>query len=417
MFDRVIIKNISSLFSMRIGSYIIPLITLPYLVRTLGVEGYGYLGFSFAIMQYMILAVNYGFDLSATSEIAKSKGDKYAISKVFWNVSIIRVVTALSCFPLIIIASAVFETIDKITPILFACYVSVISTALFPQWLFQGKEQLGVISTVRVVLQFFTIPLLFIFVKNSNNIWQAALINGIPIVGVAFIGLILINKRRWICWTRPTWVSLKSQYKEGFHIFISTASISLYTTSVVIILGAMSGAVSVGYFTAADRLIKAVLGLYGTISNAFYPRVNSVVIESKVKAIILIRKLAKLLFFTATVSSVLLFLLSEYIVKILFGAEFVVTSELLKILAWLPMIICLSNIFGVQVLIPFGYKKDFSRILIYSGIASLLFLIPLIYNFDEYGAATSIIITELVVTLLMWLTVKNKKLLRVNNEI
>ncbi|MDC4167541.1 oligosaccharide flippase family protein, partial [Photobacterium damselae] len=63
MLDRILIKNIASLFSIKASGLIIPLITVPYLVRTLGVEGYGYLGFSLAIIQYSILFVNYGFDL------------------------------------------------------------------------------------------------------------------------------------------------------------------------------------------------------------------------------------------------------------------------------------------------------------------------------------------------------------------
>ena len=63
MLDKRIIKNISSLFSLQMATYIIPLINLPYLVRVLGVEGYGYLGFSLAITQYANLIINYGFAL------------------------------------------------------------------------------------------------------------------------------------------------------------------------------------------------------------------------------------------------------------------------------------------------------------------------------------------------------------------
>lgn len=76
MFDKILVKNIGSLFGIKLAGYVIPLITLPYLVRTLGIESYGYLGFSIAIVQYFVLFVNYGFDLSATSHIAKNGNDK-----------------------------------------------------------------------------------------------------------------------------------------------------------------------------------------------------------------------------------------------------------------------------------------------------------------------------------------------------
>lgn len=76
MFDHVIIKNILSLFSIKVASYIIPLVTLPYLVRVLEPQGYGLLGFSAAIMQYFAIATSYGFDLSATNKIAKENSKK-----------------------------------------------------------------------------------------------------------------------------------------------------------------------------------------------------------------------------------------------------------------------------------------------------------------------------------------------------
>jgi PST family polysaccharide transporter len=104
MFDKTIIKNISSLFSIQVASYIIPLITLPYLVSTLGVEGFGYLGFSLAITQYAILIINYGFDLSATSAIAKCRNNISKVSEIFWYVLSIRLLSFSLTFIMIIIA-------------------------------------------------------------------------------------------------------------------------------------------------------------------------------------------------------------------------------------------------------------------------------------------------------------------------
>ncbi|MFT6918570.1 MAG: PST family polysaccharide transporter [Cognaticolwellia sp.] len=412
MFDKVILKNISSLFGIRVAGYIIPLITLPYLVRVLGVEGYGYLGFSVAIVQYFILVVNYGFDLSATSNIAKIPNNKKQISKIFWNILLIRTAAAAIGLATLIIASVFFSSLGNILSVILACYVSVVGAALFPQWLFQGKEQLGLISTARIILQFLTFPLLFVFVTKTNDIWQAALIGSLPSFLIAIVAVFIIIKREWIDWYKPSWLGIKHEIIDGWHIFISTASISLYTTSVTVVLGIVSGAISVGYFTAADRLIKAVLGVYGPISDAFYPRINAAVADSKEKAVILITKLCKLILSIAMCMSITLFCLSDWIIQLLFGSEFSTSADLLKILAFLPVVISLSNIFGIQTLISFGYKKVFSRILIVTGCLSLLLLIPLTIFFAEYGAAISVLVTEVIVTFSMWSAVNKLKILK-----
>ncbi|MFA7311696.1 MAG: flippase [Shewanella sp.] len=414
MFDKLILKNIGSLFGIQIAGYVIPLITLPYLVRVLGVEGYGYLGFSLAITQYFILIVNYGFDLSATSNIAKVSKDKGRISEIFWNVLLIRLFASFIGLILLIIAIYSFSNLYEIFPILLSCYIMVLGTAMFPQWLFQGKERLGLVSTVRVALQFCTIPLIFIFVTGKENIWQAALIGSMPTLGIAIISALIIFRRGWIVWIRPTSRAIKNELIAGWHIFISTAAINLYTTSVTVVLGVIAGPVSVGYFTAADRLMKAILGLYGPLSNAFYPRINSAVMESTSKALILIKKLATCIFSIAIISSFCLYFLSDYITLMLFGRGFSVTADLLKILCILPIVIGLSNILGVQVLIPFGYKKEFSKILMFSGVISILILIPLSFLYEEYGAAVSVLITEVIVTTLMWLTVNKKRIFKKN---
>lgn len=412
MFDKTIIKNISSLFSLQMAGYIIPLITLPYLVRTLGMEGYGYLGFSLAITQYAGLLVNYGFHLSATSAIAKCRDDKQKVSEIFWNITVIRMLTFFLSLILIILASTIVPEINEVLPILMACMIAVLGAVLFPQWLFQGKEQLGLISIARILAQVATVPLILFLVNNSDDIWLSALISSSAFLIVSIYALWLVYARQWVRFVKPTISSMKTQLLDGWHIFISTAAISLYTTSVTVILGFISGPESVGYFVAADRLIKAVLGIYGTLSNAFYPRVNALVSVSVGKAKKLLVKLGVLLFSIAAVCSALVFLLAEFVVLLLFGEGHEQTVFILKVMSILPVVISLSNLAGIQILIPFGYKKAFSKILIFSGLISLLILLPMVSAFNELGAALSVVITEVIVTVLMLYTVYKQKIMK-----
>ena len=401
MFDKTMIRNISSLFSIRIASYLIPLITLPYLVRTLGVEGYGYYGFCLAITQYAILAINYGFDLTITRAVARFRRDKQKISELYWNVTTIKLVVWLFCFIMLVLFSNIFDRIEEVRYILFSFMLLALSSVLFPQWLFQGKEQLGHISLVRITMQILSLPLLFIFVKVETDIWKAAIISGCAPFCAAVYSLFLIKKRAWLFFNFPSLRMIKEQLLEGWHVFISTAAISLYTTSVTVILGFVTGPASVGYFVAADRIIKASLGLYGSISSAFYPRVNSLVDSNKIDAIKTIFNLSKVLISIAVISCVGLFLFSDYLVLLLFGSQHFIVADLLKILSVLPVFISLSNLAGVQVLIPFGYKREFSRVLVIAGCTSLVILVPAVSFYSEYGAAISVVFIEFLVSVMM----------------
>lgn len=96
--DLTVFKNIISLFSIRFAGYIIPLITLPYLVKVLQPVGFGYLSFGIAVLQYCTLVVNYGFDLSATRKIAQNRENVHYISDIFWNILFLRLFISLVGF-------------------------------------------------------------------------------------------------------------------------------------------------------------------------------------------------------------------------------------------------------------------------------------------------------------------------------
>ncbi|MBD4005361.1 oligosaccharide flippase family protein, partial [Xanthomonas citri pv. citri] len=76
----------------------------------------------------------------------------------------------------------------------------------------------------------------------------------------------------------------------GFHVFISTSAISLYSTGIVIILGFISGPTSVGNFNAANTIRNALQGLLNPITQAIYPRISSTLVLNRVKGVILIKK-------------------------------------------------------------------------------------------------------------------------------
>ena len=70
---RGLIKNYSSLGLVQLSNYILPLITLPYLSRVLGVDFFGLVMMAQAIMIYLTIITDYGFNLTATKEIAKNR--------------------------------------------------------------------------------------------------------------------------------------------------------------------------------------------------------------------------------------------------------------------------------------------------------------------------------------------------------
>jgi PST family polysaccharide transporter len=88
--NRTIVSNIFSLGTLQIFSYILPLITLPYITRVIWPEKYGIVAFAGAFVAYFLIFVNYGFNLTATRDISIHREDKNKVSEIFWNIMAIK---------------------------------------------------------------------------------------------------------------------------------------------------------------------------------------------------------------------------------------------------------------------------------------------------------------------------------------
>ncbi|MFQ1802258.1 flippase [Aeromonas veronii] len=408
--DKTLFKNIASLFGIQGMNYLIPLITLPYLVRVLDPIGYGSLGFSLAIVQYCCMLTDYGFNLSITQQIAVYRDDKLKVSKLFWSVLFCKMGMAILSLLAVSIAVYFVPKLNEVSLIVYSGLLMVLGNVLFPTWLFQGKEKMGWIAISNITARLLAIPLIFIFVNKPEHAYIAALITSLTTILAGYIGLYFVWRQKWVIWYRPTFSDVAEMLRDGWHVFISTAAISLYTTSTTVILGFISGPIAVGYFVAADKLRQAVQGLITPFFQALYPRVNATMAKSREEGFLLIRKILKWQGIFTFSLSIAIFLTAPLMISLAYGEQYDAAVPVLFLMAWLPFVVGLSNVFGMQTLLVLGYKAIFSKILMMAGVINVIFILPLTYYNAEVGAATSVLLTEIIVTIVMVVVIIKKKI-------
>lgn len=408
--NRSLLRNILSLFFLQGANYLLPLITLPYLVRTLGAEGYGRLGFGLAFVQYFVLFSDYGFNLSATRSIAQNQQDRLRLSQLFWSVTACKLILGIAGFMILLLLSQSIPTLHATQDVLLAAYLLVLGNILFPIWLFQGLETMGRIATGSLIAKALAVPAIFWLVQRPDDAWLAAAIQGTTTIAAGLLAIDFIRRERWIYWVRPTWNDLKEQFSKGWHMFLSTAAISLYTTSNAVILGFLAGNTAVGHFVAADKIRQAVQGLISPVSQAIYPRVNALMQQDRSAAFRLIRQLLLGQGGATLLLSLLLGGFAPLIVQLAYGAGHQETVTVLRGLAPLPFLIGLNNVLGVQTMLTLSMEQLFSRILLVSGLCNLVLIVPLSLYHGAAGAASAALITECLVTYAMGWTLYRRKI-------
>ncbi|WP_321422170.1 flippase [uncultured Methanobacterium sp.] len=403
-----IIDNIISLLGLQGFNYILPLITFPYLTRVLGPDKYGLLAFALAFIGYFQILTDYGFNWSATREISINRSDDEKVSEIYSSVMTTKAILMVLSFLLMMVVVFSFEKFRSDWILYFFTFGLVVGNLLLPTWFFQGMERMRYISILNICIGLIYTISIFIFVRNSSDYLYVPIINTMGTLIIGIYSLRIVRKEFDITFLRPSLNDIKYQLKEGWHVFLSTAAISLYTISNTFILGFFASNTVVGYYSVADRVIKMVSGLLGPISQSIYPYISSLAIKSRQDTINFLKKTTILIGTFSFIISTILFLFGGFIIYILAGPEFNESVILIQIMAFLPFIIALSNIFGIQTMLPFNYKKAFSKIIIIAGVINIILALILSPVFKALGVSVAVVITEIFVTIVMYYYLKVK---------
>lgn len=403
-----ILTNATSLLILQIANYIIPLIIFPYLVRTLGTEKFGLLAFSQAFTQYFIIFTDYGFDLTATRDIALNQNDPQRISKIFWNIMTIKFSLAIFCLLLLSFILLILKIPDSEKFVYYATFLTVFGTVLFPTWFFQGIEKMNFIPILVLTSKTISLLLILAFVRGTGDYLLAAFFQSLGwfLAGVlGFATSIFFFPKIFI---PPKWQEIKKFLIDGWYVFVSQLSTTILGNTQTFILGLFSGFQNVGYFSIADKITRAFVGISAPISKAIYPRVSAQFKESKKEPMVFLKKVLIFGGLIFLFLSLVLIFGATAIVKLITGKTNGTIETLIKIMGIIPFTIFINNIFGTQVMLNVGMQKHFMYSLIFSGILTIVLSLILVPVYGPFGSALVVLFTEIFLMGLMYVFIHQR---------
>jgi PST family polysaccharide transporter len=286
----------------------------------------------------------------------------------------------------------------------------VLGSVLSPVWFFQGVEKMSYLAIINITIRTISTILIFIMIKSQSDYILFITINSSTFILIGLTGLfIAINKFK---------IQIKLQSREmifkmirdGWNIFLSSVWINLYTTSNTFILGLFTNNTIVGYFAAADKIRIAFQGLQSTVSQSVFPFVSKLAKESVNDFLKFNRKLFKFSGISGLVISLIILFFASEITNLILGKNFAYSADILRIISFLPFLISLSNVAGIQTMIPLGYDKSFNKIIAFAAFVHIALLLIFVPDYIAYGVAYTVLLTETIVTFLMLSFLRSKKI-------
>jgi len=396
-----LIKNIAALSSLQMAALVLPLLTIPFLTRVLGVEVWGRVIFVQIVLSYFCQVTSWGFGWSGTRKVSALRDRPDELSRILVTTWFAQFLLAIAVFLVLGLLINFIPFFQKDVLLYVAGMGLIIGNVLFPIWFLNGLERMTESATIQIMARITVVLMTFAFIKSPADaallLWINALGSIIP--GALCLWWLRRNfKIRWLDFSfRAAWFEIR----EAASIFLSTLAISFYTTAIPIALGVISGSSAVAYYSLADRARQAAQAALAPISQALFPRMSHLFVTDKISAVKLLKKSGFLILVFSALLSISLWVFAPIIVNILGGEAFESASSLLRWLSVLPFVVSLSNIFGVQIMLPNNENKAFNVILGVAGILSLVFMVPVISLEGSTGAVLIMVATELGVTLAM----------------
>lgn len=393
------------------ANYLLPLFVWPYLMVVFGAEQFGVYSFGLSLAQYLMLLVDFGFNLTASKQIALAQSNTEETNRLF-SATLCAKLLLLALSGLLALAISLLPMYRIYRTVVWITWLMVVGNTFSLFWLFQGKGKVRLVSIVNTALKLLILPLTFVLVKTSADVNIAAWIQVAVFVGAGIVTVTLAYRMRLARLVRVRWKDVKSQLRNSWSVFLSNAATSTYTALFVVILAYMVSADEVGKYAAAEKIVRCACYLiWVPVSQAYFPRISKLSVENRGEGLRLVRKLTLILAIVLTLAGVALVVGAEPLVALL-GKDYTGITELMLILAAVPALVGIGGVQGQMGLIAMGGEREkqiFRNVYLIAGVVALISVCVFAYLWGMMGAAVALVLTEFSVCIGMWSANNRKK--------
>lgn len=384
--------NVLNLFISNGASFLVPLLQIPYLTRTLGAEEFGLYIFSYSIITFMMIITDYGFELYAPGKIIKNEID---VDVIFTHVLIIKsalfIISAAFILMIFISTKYYIGRLDILTWLVLAVFFNSFSML----WLFQANEVIYVYSRITVVTKLIAVGLIYLFVKSSNDLNIVFAIICITNAATLIISFAFCKNRFQLKFVRIKLHETLTLAKEAFEYFASRLGVSIYSALGGFVIGAFSGSlIQVAYYGAAHQLYSAGLQTLSAISTPLLPYMV------RTKNFRVLYKIVALSLFLTAMGASIGFLWGDFILSAIYGEDFSAAKPVLNVFMVTVFFSVLGQQIGYPALVPLGKGRQANLSVIYAGIAQAI-MIGVIVMLKLNITAVMIAVTYLVCDIIM----------------
>jgi len=390
-------RDVALLYAVHLASYVLPLVTVTYVARVLGPAQWGLLAFFHSFGLYTSQIIEYGFNLSATRDVARLRGSVDARAAALSEVNAAKVMLAAGFVAALVPAFFLLPLFHE-NPLLFTMAAAYsLAQGFGMMWYFQGLGRIRELAGIDVLSRAVASILTCIAVRSQGDAWKMIALNTAACLVTAAIGLARSYRE-----TPPRALSFRGgirMLRSGFPLFLFRGASTLFTSANGFLLGLFAPPVTVGYYAGAERAHRGLVALLYPLTQVLYARLSYSMGQQALDK----KRLGRSGFQAMLAAGLLLgaaaWILAPWIIRALLGPGFEPSVPALRILAVALVADSIATSLGMQWMLPLGLDRQFTTVILAAGLTNLTLAPLLTARHGHLGMCFSVLASEVVVAL------------------
>lgn len=391
------------------SSLLFPLISFPYVSRILLPEGTGRVDFATSLIAYFLMFAQLGIPTYGVRACAKVRDDKRLLTKTAQELLIINLVMSAISYAVLFLALIFAEPLREDRTLYLLVSLTIVFNAIGMEWLYKALEQYTYITIRSVIFKFVSLGAMFLLIHEQDDY---VIYGGITILASSASYLMnFIHARKYIDLRPVGGYEFKPHLKAVAVFFAMACASTVYTNLDKVMLGLMATKTDVGYYGAAVRIKSILVSVVTSLGTVLLPRASYYVEHKLMDQFRQISRKALNFVFVASVPMMLYFILfAKQGIFLLSGEEYAGAIVPMQLIMPTLLFIGLSNILGIQILVPLGREKTVLWSIIAGAVVDVILNALTIPTYGAAGAAAATTVAEGVVLLVQIIALRQEAL-------
>lgn len=389
------------------SSFIFPLITFPYVSRILLPTGTGKVSFATSVVTYFSMFAQLGIPTYGIRACAKVRDNREELSKVVQELLCINLIMSIVSYVVLYMALYAVPRFQEEKALYVLLSFTIILTTIGMEWLYKALEQYTYITIRSVIFKFVALIAMFLLVHEQKDY---VIYGGITIFAASASNIMnLINAHKYVDLRPIGNYDFKRHMKPILIFFAMSCATTIYTNLDTVMLGFMSTDTDVGYYNAAVKIKIILVSVVTSLGTVLLPRASYYIQQGKLDEFRRITK--KALNFVVLIATPLMIYFMYYAkegIYFLSGSAYAGAVVPMQVIMPTLLLIGITNILGIQILVPMGREKTVLYSEIAGAIVDIIVNALLIPKYASTGAAIGTLVAEFAVLVVQYWALKNE---------